>query len=124
MEWLDFIFGRRKLSTSKPRNPLRWTSHRGDEWWCGDAVACFSCNNFTIGSFGQFTAPEYAIELIVDARSGFPDATIDICLGGETEPVVRSLNNLGLIESREIRMSPKSRVARIEHITTLRSQED
>ncbi len=124
MAWLNFILGRRKLSPRKSRDPLRWTSHRGDEWWCGDAGAGYSCNNFTIGSFGQFTAPEYAIELIVDARSGFPDATIDVYLDSETEQVVRSLNEKGLIESREIRLSPKTRVARIEHITTLRSQED
>ena len=124
MAWLDFIFGQRKPSPTKQRDTLRWTSHRGDEWWCGDAGAGYSCDNFTIGSFGKFTAPEDAIELIVDARNAFPDATIDVYLDNDTELVVRALNEQRLIESREIRLSPKSRVARIECITACRSLED
>ena len=118
MAWLDIIFGERKSSPRKEREPLRWTTHRGDEWWCGDAEAGYCLNNFTIGSFGQFTAPDYAIELILDARNTFPDATIDVYLDDKTELVIRSLNELHLIVSREISMSPETRVARIEHITS------
>lgn len=116
MAWLDFIFGNRKSSPRIQREPLSWSTHRGDEWWCSDAGAGYCLNISTIGSFGQFTAPEYALELILNARNEFPDATIDIYLDDETELVVRSLNELRLIESSEIRMSPKTRVARIEHI--------
>ena len=118
MTWLDFIFGRRKSTPERPRHKLRWTSHRGDEWWCGDAAANFSCNNFTIASFGKYTASMYAMELIVDARNEFPDATINIDLDNDTEAAVRGLKEQHLIETREIQLSPRTRIARIEYIAT------
>ncbi len=77
----------------------------GDEWWCEDATAGFGCGNFTIGSFGKFTSPLLAVELIHDARQAFPDATIDIFLDSSTEPIVRTLNERGLIASQQIELS-------------------
>ncbi len=88
----------------------------GDEWWCEDATAGFGCGNFTIGSFGKFTSPLLAVELIHDARRAFPDATIDIFLDSSTEPIVRTLNERGLIASQQIELSPRTRVARVESI--------
>ncbi len=113
---MDFILGARNKPNQGTREPLRWTSSRGDEWWCEDAMAGFGCGNFTIGSFGKFTAPLLAVELIHDALQAFPDATIDILLDSSTEPIVITLNERGLIASQQIELSPRTRVARVEGI--------
>ena len=116
MAWLDLIFGVRGKSASSTREPLRWTSRRGDDWWCDDASAGYGCGNFTIGSFGSFTAPSLAMELIRHAREAFPDATIDIYLDPSTEAVVRTLQEQGLLKSQVIELSPRTRVARVEDL--------
>ena len=123
MAWLDLIFGNKTPSPEKPRDPLRWTSHRGDEWWCGNAVAGYSCSSFTIGSFGGYTSPNFAMELILDARNAFPNAIIDIYLDCDTENLVRTLHEHNLIESREIQLSSKTRVARIEQLAAPKTSE-
>jgi hypothetical protein len=56
------------------------------------------------------------MELVCDARYAFPDATIDIYLDSSTESVVRMLNERGLLVSRNIELSPRTRVARVETI--------
>ena len=94
----------------------RWTSHRGDEWRCNDAGAGYSCGNFTIGTFGRFAGPTFAYKLIKDARLGFPDATLDVYLDDDTQPIVQTLVERKLIAIREVELSPKTRVARIEHV--------
>jgi hypothetical protein len=110
------LLGSKPTRAKQPVEPLRWTSHRGDEWWCDDAEAGYSSGNFTIGSFGKYTAADSALELIRAARSGLPDATIDIHLDGETEPVVKMLVERGLIGATEIQLSPRMRVARVTKV--------
>ncbi len=117
MSWINLFFGTREKGTPQKRETLRWTSHRGDEWWCDEASAGFSCGNFTIGSFGRFTTASRAMELIRDARDAFPDATVDIYLDSSTESVVRMLNERGLLVTRDIELSPRTRVARVETIS-------
>jgi hypothetical protein len=96
--------------------PPRWTSHRGDEWWCDGASAGYGCGIFTIGSFGEYTNPSFALLLIKDARASFPNSTLDIHLDLETRPIVDTLVARGLIEITEIELGPKTRIARVDKV--------
>ncbi len=117
MAWNDFLFGIRPTSTPKTTKRLRWSTYRGDEWWCGEAFAMCGCLDFTIESFGPFTAPNLAIELIRDAWERFSGYSIYIWLDPITEGVVRTLNEQAMIVSREIELAPRTRVARVVSIS-------
>jgi hypothetical protein len=67
--------------------------------------------DFTIESFGEYSAPPLALELIRDASKSFPKAVIWISLDSSTEVVVRTLNENSMIVSTEIELNPGSRVA-------------
>jgi hypothetical protein len=116
LRWLQYLLRSGPKAKQPAPTPPRWTSHRGDEWWCDDASAGYACGNFTIGSFGKYASPSFALLLIKDAREGFPDATLDIHLDVETRPIVDALVARRLIEITEIELSPKTRIARIDKV--------
>lgn len=118
MGWKDFLFGASEKTAPKTLTRLRWqTACPGDEQWCGTAKAMYTPLDFTIESFGEYSAPPLALELIRDASKSFPKAVIWISLDSSTEVVVRTLNENSMIVSTEIELNPGSRVAKVISIS-------
>ena len=116
MNWLRKLFTSASTEEHAITEPRKWSTHRGDDWWCNDATAEYSHGNFRIETFGRHQSPSSALELIDDARTRIADGFVDILLDNRTNAIVTSLVDRGQICVTEIQLSPKTRIARIDKV--------